>query len=625
MSLNTLVCSDPEGAYIHDIWKDNDDADIIVLGDIMDSTFTGLDKDCYNNYKKYNIRNLLFIRIMEDREKCTVLLGNRDLMKLKLVLLNNPDILSINSYEKLFEYAKENCNTPTPLNHPEYLLNLNVNTANDFLKNNSLLKLDNKEFKWSEIFNLLFGTVGAFTLLDSIYLELLDICPNDFKTSINEHLKSITESSKIEFKSCLIIILFKLMLKPRTDTESYNNTIKDTNISFDDIIHLLYDIFKNENTKLIDVLEYRDNEKTYPCIFSHGGITKYLLTESDLERINHIILKNIESLIPLDDIIVLILKELQIMKDNKTKSFTKVEDLILINNKLKQYINDCISDQNILASLFLLLILGTELVVDDYLNIPNNYFSPIGPGFAKFISNPDIGIQKNTIQFMGHKPVSIANSIYNDDNYIYICTDISNTFLNSKLNKCNNKSQSISKNYIILKTTPEKIFTKIYTLGLIKSNFPLYFKSNIIGEIETLFDFISTIDTTKSIIPIISNDQTSLSHRRILLNILENDTNKDFPLIKYNHKVMLKMKNCIIYKFINNITYYFLYLCNIDDLHCYICTNPNYWEKTPTFIIILTNEEHNEIQTLPQTGGSLYFNKYLKYKYKYLLHHKKKY
>ena len=194
--VKTIVCSDPEGAQIYDIWKTDTDSNIIILGDIMDSTHQSLDDACYKNYKKYNIRNLLFIREMELFNKCTVLLGNRDLMKLKLTLLyfDKQEITDINSYDTLINYVNDNYNKSKQLNDPHYLLNLNESAATNFLT--KFVDIDKKRYTWYELFRLFFDTVGALPLLDSIYSEILDICPTDFtnKIKIMEETKQKTIS-----------------------------------------------------------------------------------------------------------------------------------------------------------------------------------------------------------------------------------------------------------------------------------------------------------------------------------------------------------------------------------------------------------------------------------------------
>ena len=80
----------------------------------------------------------------------------------------------------------------------------------------------------------------------------------------------------------------------------------------------------------------------------------------------------------------------------------------------------------------------------------------------------------------------------------------------------------------------------------------------------------------------------------------------------------------------DEVTLFYLYLCRLEDnMHLYICVNPDYRKQTPIRIIGLTNDEHTQMQMLDDdvenllTGGSLHFNKYLKYKYKYLHYIKK--
>ena len=209
----TMICSDPEGGNIKDTHDVHTCSNIMVLGDIMDSTNVTLSNDCYNKYKIYNIRNLLFIREKQRKNQCTVFLGNRDLMKLKITLLRFDYlvILLIDSYKSLIDYINNNYKEQKQITNSRYLLNLN-----SFTNKPALLEMVNKPdkmFTWFEVFQLLFGSVGAIQLLETIYLEILQIFPSDFTTYIQTYIeinKDTTGHNEKNYKSCLIIIPFFL-------------------------------------------------------------------------------------------------------------------------------------------------------------------------------------------------------------------------------------------------------------------------------------------------------------------------------------------------------------------------------------------------------------------------------
>jgi len=618
-----MVCSDPEGGNIKDTYDDNDnkDSEIIVLGDIMDSTVQGLSPTCYDKYKIYNIRNLLFIREKQRTNQCKVFLGNRDLMKLKITLLSfdYQGIFRIDSYETLFEYINTNYKKQKNITNPQYLLNLN-SSHNDKL----LMELAEKSsFTWFEVFKLLFGSVGAIKLLETIYLEILQIFPSNVTIIIQTNILTDKDNEQ-NYKSCLIIILFRVMLKPRIVPilpETDLDFLKD--ISFDYIIHLLYDIFNNEHTNFIDRATHTYDQKE--CIFSHGGITKYIIhlqaiiafIKKEYADANMVYCTNYASIIKYISERLNILTEILTTNEELTeleKSFSFNEININLKNLLKSCINveyDKITNNKPICELLILLILGTELE-DTFFNLPNNYFSPIGPGFTNFIEKYNIGIKK-TIQFMGHKPISISNSIYNNADYIYICTDTSNTYFNSKLNNC--ELPPISKNYILLECEEENptIINKMYTRGVINSSFSqINLLTDIMKEIED-GSLIKTIETYKSkvlpaSIPIYTSTAVDIQHINYSQEI-------DFKKTKYFIRL--------------NDEHYCLYLCKLDnDIHLYVCVciNCDYSKRTPIFIIGLTDTEHTHMQDdvgIPFLSGGLHFKKYLKYKYKYLHYIKK--
>ena len=118
--INSIYDKDPTSDLIRDSTSDRTklDTKVIITGDIMDSTHTGMNETTndFLEYKSHNIRNIQYIVA----NKIQVCLGNRDLTKLKCIQLFNlhdsatfmTTILSYNDFIRTFitkqaiEYAK---------------------------------------------------------------------------------------------------------------------------------------------------------------------------------------------------------------------------------------------------------------------------------------------------------------------------------------------------------------------------------------------------------------------------------------------------------------------------------------------------------------------------------------
>ena len=658
----TYILSDLEGSSIKKTLEKIpvvESENIIITGDIIDSTMTTFNIDVLQKYKSNNLENINYCVFTDN---LTLLLGNRDLCKIKLInalKIKLPTDKTTDQY-KQFNDFNNGCVDMNETNYTTYFNTLIdwQYPLSDFLPIWNKIGMeqykDYMEYNLTSTFITRFKyifmiTMNAGNLLYSIPYEINTsniTSPLINMTEITTTLKTEITEQKIQGKDISIINIIKntnnfnhhafivcavfiSLLYPVEDvnenfskyiTTNLNDSKKFKQINFtisnnsNFCTSLLYILYMKESTKMIYLYD-----KKY--LLSHGGITKYCIN----------LFKNYYNInIFLQDITNHYNKEFE---DNLTKSLIKITNnnfnltykdftnaSILCNSEFKRWIYNSYNIDTSAEYLKYLSYFTTESanasVTDtDELSIKGKqYCSPIGPGF---VSLSDANIQylsKDTpiIQIFGHKPFGFANSFYkiNEKNML-VCLDVSNSFSTTTLNNDYN-----SYNYIYIKndtlTSKSKVCLNISNLDI------------------TPYTNISCVPTIKSKLYHNTN-YTEVSVDPITLDI-SNDVNITDDIIQYtNYTDAFSILNTNFNKCYNNKLIYNGYL-HKDNKPFFVFTVVKDFFKD--FYILLFDDIYNfnSLEEYKKTihenydklnptstvniGESAY--KYLKYKNKYL-------
>jgi hypothetical protein len=463
---NTIAISDLEGFDINKYIctgicnQENcsctlDNTNLIICGDIMDSTVSPNPKEVASlelltTEKIFNLRNIM--RIVDDPD-IILTLGNRDINKIKCLLLNkleNPDKSDlINRFNMGHMNFKEydNIIKLQNLKWSESINNWPIFWANreaDEIKYNSdpfFLK------RFKEIFT---DSMGAGNMLNTIYLELQQM--EDIIITKKNKLSSDYNYFNFNFnpddgkvlddhKAFIIFIIFNRMLHNPNLTLS---TIYNTN----PFHGLLYKLYSRDNTKLC----HYENIDNNIYIYSHGGLTKRLL---DTEKIN----SNLKIIIDnLEEFSERIETNSPKLFSNKIKSIPENEltlekKINYINNFYKEIIIKIFNSRDIKNYIQFLLALsaptkcveninkGTKCNVDEF---NTELQSPILAGFRNMRKDVYYETGKTIYQIFGHQPVGFAATIdlftENNAKTYLINLDSTNSFTGTKFNKGNSES-----------------------------------------------------------------------------------------------------------------------------------------------------------------------------------------
>lgn len=252
---------------------------IIVLGDVLDSTTPGDNPEFIRSKKKYNLRNLQLL--YNGRKNSMLILGNRDLNKIKVHPLfklennnNNELIEQYNNGEleltrRNYELIKEN-------------MNFNIKTMNSWYP---FWKMGEKPGKdWSEEksynnnnpfckrFYEVFGkdtnksdtntgTMSAQNTLLGIYHEIFDIILTE-KVKNNSYYKHYDIN---DFKAFCVCAVYMSLLNPTEKRDKYNF---DNNNNTNNFKGLLSNILRRS----LACGYIKNNSNIYTL--SHGGLTR---------------------------------------------------------------------------------------------------------------------------------------------------------------------------------------------------------------------------------------------------------------------------------------------------------------------------------------------------------------
>jgi len=450
---NTIAISDLEGFDINKYIctgicnQENcsctlDNTNLIICGDIMDSTVSPNTKEVASlelltTEKIFNLRNIM--RIVDDPD-IILTLGNRDINKIKCLLLNKLEKPDKSNYDLINRFNMGH------MNFKEYdniikLLNLkwseSINNWPIFWANKSAdeIKYNSDPFflkRFKEIFT---DSMGAANMLNTIYLELIAM-KNIIITEKNKYSSDYNDFNfnpdvTDNHKAFIIFIIFNRMLhKPNPEGKLI------TKYNTNPFHGLLYELYSRDNTKLC----HYENIGNNIYIYSHGGLTNKLLDNINLK----IIIDNLEIKVFSEEI-----------KNISLKQLTLEEKINYINNFYKEIIKNIFCKSEIEKNIKFLLALsaptkcveninkGTKCNVDEF---DTELQSPILAGFRNMRKKENIyyEIGKTIYQIFGHQPVGFAATIdlftENNAKTYLINLDSTNSFTGTKFNKGNSES-----------------------------------------------------------------------------------------------------------------------------------------------------------------------------------------
>jgi hypothetical protein len=617
---NTILISDIEGYKIDYFLPDMYNGNIYILGDFIDSTASSKlvytlqpDDDNIENiigYELFNKKsfNLYNIHTIITNPKIKIILGNRDLNKIRLLFA-----LELDDNVKYKEFNEGLCN----LTFDNFIINYNSTLKLKYpmklwkpIWNPEKLSFFNEGlnacniFTCMEIFTMIFTySFSASYLLETIYNEIIKL----------NFIQELLQIDLIQnYKAFLVIAIFRSLLMKNDDMPLPLDFSDNTTKCIKGLLYKLY----NKAT----MIEFVDLGNNKDLLLSHGGITKYFLNTYHHNNYYNFIYQfsNIkyENIVNEEEIYNIIEKSnytstetcnLKQKCNNFNTIYTKyllcIYNNYMINGNFKfdntnitnfdictsyqNFINNKI-DISVALSFFLIMttsillsknnlykLINSELTqpINGYINI----ISPIGPGYEKIMKETDLHFEYTTnrelYQIFGHQPFGFATSYCKiRDNHYLICIDTSNSFAGTYLNN------NIYKNYIKIN----------------KGNIISYtnFKFNIINK--QIFNNTTLTDSSiweKQLY--YSSDFTNTETENKLIINLTHIAIPKFPL------VYIIGTNKLLFNYhgqFNNFYYFtttqgfnkIFYILNNDDLN--------------TFIRIM----------------NIYQNKYLKYKKKYL-------
>jgi hypothetical protein len=400
---------------------------LIICGDIMDSTSIDARKEIMENEKIFNLRNIM--KIVED-PKIILTLGNRDINKIKCLLLNKLELPMdthdsnyklIDSFNKgylNFEQYNSFVKIYISLKWKEDIINWPIFWQD---KEATPYAFPQGEFFLNRFKQIFTESMAAGNMLNSIYLELKNMIELDKSLNISELDKFLNISE--DHKAFIVLLIFNRMLQTATVAPAKVAPARDDTKLFHG---LLYKLYTRDNTKLC----HREEIERTIYLFSHGGLTKQLLNSDRL--LNMYGLDKIGNL---------------------------QERIESINKIYKNKIGSCFDPTDLLLRqniIFLLALSAPTKTCNEFIeknlgcgvDFNTELQSPILAGFRNMRQNVYYDKTGKTIyQIFGHQPVGFAATIdlfiEKDAKTYFINLDSTNTFTGTKFNT--GDSQSIFK------------------------------------------------------------------------------------------------------------------------------------------------------------------------------------
>ena len=511
------VISDPEGYDIETMFDKPKDGnfDLYICGDLTDSTFIGKFDDpklsAYINLKSNNLKNIYNV---VNNDNYNLVLGNRDLNKLKCLLLcelNNDDNSDKGSIISKFNNGNIDL-TEEAFNELKEAINTNITNKKGVWKHQMKKfypfwnggietykktwdKDDSDTDYFKDRFDKIFGldgstgTMSAGNLLITIIQEL-----NNIKI-LN------TSNTSPDFESFVVLAIYRSMLmghvendfvKEFSSTENFkaycNKKLKSYNNVLNSNIFYAWLSKLYNKSSVVEVIA----EKSNMYIFSHGGINHPMLSNklSDndfLKNINTAMFTDPSKLKPppsppqkggfhSNTKTGVSANDVQLYCNETNEYFTSLilqyirtyflsyNNKVTLPNKKKNY-HECVN------SLIKLIILSGGFNYKNFKNKLENQetypeysfitedVSPIIFTDGKKFRGTDNMFTVNgytTYQFVGHIPLSYTSTIElyqnqnKNDKTILIYLDTSNSFKGTTVNLLNNNNKLQSMNYSII-------------------------------------------------------------------------------------------------------------------------------------------------------------------------------
>lgn len=637
------IISDPEGYAITDVIdKSDNNMNIIVCGDIIDSTFVGPLPDKYLEKKSKNLKNIYDVIT---NQNIRLIFGNRDLNKIKCKYL-----LTLNENEKnelIHQFNTGNIS----------LEEITYNELKTAISKNKPWKIHGMK-QWSTFWSPSFGS-GKNWAEEPFYNESpflirfyemfgIDNGKDKGGTMSAQNLISTIpkelniESTNLDYKAFVTLAIFKALLCDKINPTNINSSdftkVRTTNV-FQGWLITLY-------KKGLSCGYYQNGNKM--MIFSHGGVTNKLIeNEKAYDQMDEMLANNSAKFTDIFDkpsnINSVAVPAGGYYNENQNNIFELQyvkNRLNNINGIITKKINNILTEnQNITGkpslSMLFLLMLTSGFNSDTYFknnivgpaancgldksrpceSIISLDLGPIMPGLFS-LRTKNFYIKENEIdliQFVGHIPVGYAPVIdyfnNNGKKCFHVNLDNSNTFVGTEINidKSYNYVIVQKDNKILFHTdiplSSDKLKKMKYTVDM---KYPLNEKlqSEILGATSVLVHSFGDM-----IIP------NRLTYNIELNNILEQiKKTKDKKELNYHGSFKLPVTLSIGAKgaFAKP---------EMKQLNIFTYNAPTGFNKA---LFILSNDDFNTFLNisnlklqLNQTGGDIYFKKYMKYKIKY--------
>jgi len=454
-NVQTQIISDYEGEQIPDI-SDN----LLICGDILDSTVGGGGDSSQisvngsvggisKNHNLYNIYQVL------TKNNIRLLLGNRDLNKLKCLPLCKMKVLKADNKKQIIDFNNGNINLSTEtyekyktlVKNNDWIGDMNNwlpfwnDTVYDESKNkkvwNSIYAVNQSETPFLDRFNKIFGTDGsvgtmsAGNLLYTIPFEVFGVA-------------NVTEDNKknTDYLAFIVLSVFNAGFnKSDKSDKSYRLIEIKDNLHETYINGLLYRFYKAIGTEKINFIGYFNLEKSL-YVFSHGGITSDLIENPKFNDLLEQIKKDYTKITNSEQLS---------QKGGAIKEFTEKDIIKSLNTHnsdvcllisqfmekfyfcMEQSINADLTEYKYMPSpeMLLLMTLSAPYKPDS----KDSRFvmrSPINPGIVNILSNGFVCSNATLTQIFGHVPKGFGPTFFtlqNGDKKSYIANiDMSQSF-----------------------------------------------------------------------------------------------------------------------------------------------------------------------------------------------------
>ena len=439
------VISDYEGQSI------DENTHILICGDMLDSTVSGggdasqikISGKVGTFNKNFNLLNIYNV-VVNKNNKIKLVLGNRDINKIKCCVLskinnkvNDLNITNFNNGNLNLEKDSYLLIKTTVINNgwkadiKKWLpfWNSTIWEANNSPKpywNNTTVEATSLypfKLRFDRIFGVdgSIGTMSAGNLLYTIPFEILGIA----NIPIFEN-----ELDKEDYLAFVVLLAFNTMFNKNTSSFTLTEELYSSGAPTDELYSsganiyrpiktneilnttyisgLLYKFYKKIGSNVHFTGYFNDITNKYFYLFSHGGITCDLIDKADtfMDELSGLIKDNEKQITNMTGGVI------------KTNKFYSTNDIItkinLVETKLVELLNRCIDidlDKEI-PSVEMLLLLSLSAPYKPNNDLRFVMYSPINPGIDTLSTKSFILEDNKLIQVFGHVPKGYGPTIF---------------------------------------------------------------------------------------------------------------------------------------------------------------------------------------------------------------------